>query len=199
MIRGKSNMNLHHVILASNSPRRRELLEQVGIPFQMIPATGEEITHKKVPAEIVAELSLQKASEVAALPDIKGSSSIVIGADTIVALDNHIMGKPKDEEDAFQMLKSLQGKTHQVFTGVTLIHTKKEPQILTFADSTEVTMYPMTDSEILSYIATGEPMDKAGAYAVQGKCAAFIQSIHGDYNTVVGLPVSRVYQALKEF
>lgn len=189
-------MHIPKIILASGSPRRRELLEQIGISFDVIPAAGPETTTKLLPADMVAELSQSKAQEIAA--QFTGQSRIILGADTVVALDSHIMGKPKDEADAFQMLRSLAGKTHKVYTGVTIIYTKKEPQIITFVDATEVIMYEMSDTEILTYIHTGEPMDKAGAYAIQGKCAAYIQGINGDYNTVVGLPVARVYHELTD-
>ncbi|MDD2972181.1 MAG: Maf family protein [Lachnospiraceae bacterium] len=187
------------IILASGSPRRRELLTQIGISFEVLPAKGEELTDQIFPPDVVSQLSLQKATEIASLPRFIGTEQIILGADTIVALDAQIMGKPKDEPDAFRMLKALQGRTHQVYTGVTLIRTQKEPQILTFTELTEVTMYPMSDTEILAYIATGDPLDKAGAYGIQGACAAFIEKINGDYNNVVGLPAAHVYQVLKEF
>ena len=125
---------------------------------------------------------------------------MIIGADTLVAFGNRVMGKPQDEKDAFDMLFLLQGNTHQVYTGVTLLYTPKGETAckkLTFVEKTDVTMYPMTEQEILEYIATGEPMDKAGAYGIQGKCAAYVREICGDYNNVVGLPVSRLYQELK--
>ena len=189
-------MHIPKIILASGSPRRKELLEQIGIFFDVIPAVGEEHTTKILPSDVVAELSLQKAQEIAVQFSVE--HRIILGADTVVALDSTIMGKPKDEKDAFHMLRALSGKTHKVYTGVTIIYTKKEPQIITFVDATEVTMYEMSDDEILTYIDTKEPMDKAGAYAIQGKCAAYIRKIHGDYNTVVGLPVSRVYHVLTD-
>jgi len=189
-------MHIPKIILASGSPRRKELLEQIGLSFDVIPAIGEEHTTKLLPHEVVAELSLQKAQEIAEQFSCK--NRIILGADTVVALDSTIMGKPKDEKDAFHMLRALSGNTHKVYTGVTIIYTKKEPQIITFVDATEVTMYKMLDDEILTYIDTKEPMDKAGAYGIQGKCAAYIKGIQGDYNTVVGLPVSRVYHALTD-
>lgn len=184
------------LILASASPRRRELLAQIGLSFTVQPASGEEIIKSTIPSEVVQELSCQKAREVAAL---QTDDVLVLGSDTVVALENEIMGKPKDEADAFRMLQALQGKTHTVYTGVTLLETGGEKRTRTFAASTAVTMYPMSEEEIRAYIQNGEPMDKAGAYAIQGRCAAFIKGISGDYNTVVGLPVSRIYQELKSF
>lgn len=189
-------LSIPKIVLASGSPRRRELLEQIGISFDVVPAVGEEYTTKSLPSDIVAELSLQKAREVAA--HYTGQDRIILGADTVVALDSTLMGKPKDERDAFQMLRFLAGRTHKVYTGVTIIRTKKEPQIITFTDATEVTMYEMSDAEIHAYIASKEPMDKAGAYAIQGRCASFIKGINGDYNTVVGLPVAKVYHVLSD-
>lgn len=185
------------LILASGSPRRKELLEQIGLDFEIIPAKGEEIMSSTLPDKVVEELSFQKASEIASLARFRNSGDIILGSDTVVALKDQIMGKPKDKKDAFTMLKNLQGKTHTVYTGVTFIVTNTEPKIITFSEATHVSMYPMSDVEINAYIATGEPMDKAGAYAIQGKCAAYISKIDGEYNTVVGLPIARVYQELK--
>ncbi len=185
------------LILASGSPRRKELLEQIGLDFEIIPAKGEEIISSTFPRKVVEELSFQKASEIASLESFCNTGDIILGSDTVVALKDRIMGKPKNAEDAFTMLKNLQGKTHTVYTGVTFIVTNTDPEIITFSEATHVSMYPMSDSEIDAYIASGEPMDKAGAYAIQGKCAAYISKIEGEYSTVVGLPVARVYQELK--
>lgn len=187
-------------ILASGSPRRKELLEQIGISFEIFPANGEEIITKKFPWEVVEELSLQKAAEVAERYEKKlgiNEQTVIIGADTIVAYGEEIMGKPKDEEMAKEMLTKLQNDSHQVYTGVTLvIMTAQGRRIITFHEKTEVVMYPMTKSQIEAYVATGEPMDKAGAYAIQGRCAAFVKGICGEYNNVVGLPVARLIQEL---
>lgn len=187
-------------ILASGSPRRKELLEQIGISFEIFPANGEEIITKKFPWEVVEELSLQKAAEVAERYEKKlgiNEQTVIIGADTIVAYGEEIMGKPKDEEMAKEMLTKLQNDSHQVYTGVTLvIMTAQGRRIITFYEKTEVVMYPMTKSQIEAYVATGEPMDKAGAYAIQGRCAAFVKGICGEYNNVVGLPVARLMQEL---
>ena len=190
-------------VLASGSPRRKELLEQLGLEFEISSAHGEEIITKTFPSDIVEELSRQKANEVAGryADTCKNDTCVIIGADTIVAFGNEIMGKPKDYKAATAMLTKLQGTVHQVYTGVTLVVTeggteKQAPQIITFHEKTDVCMYPMTPEQIAAYVATGEPMDKAGAYAIQGKCAIYIKEIHGEYNNVVGLPVARLMQEL---
>ncbi len=209
-----------HLILASNSPRRRELLQQAGFPFSVIPSKVEEIITKTEPEDIVLELSCQKAEDVfQSLEEKAKEESIVLGADTVVACggdENYkeavrrengsekeerrfrILGKPKSREEAFKMLKRLQGDFHFVYTGVTLVwqeagSMKKE----SFAVSTKVTFYPMTDEEIWAYIETEEPMDKAGAYGIQGQGAVYIKEILGDYNNVVGLPLGELYQRMK--
>ena len=200
---------MSQIILASASPRRKELLEQIGLEFEICPAKGEEIITKTIPEEVVMELSKQKADEVAAMVNSYGeqhkdittpSDILVIGADTVVAYGGKILGKPKDEEDAKQMLAMLAGNTHCVFTGVTLVLIDKSGKAgeLVFYEKTEVTMHAMTQQEIERYVASGEPMDKAGAYGIQGKCAIYIEKINGDYNNVVGLPISRIYQELKK-
>lgn len=190
-------------VLASGSPRRRELLELMGLSFEIAQAHGEEIITKEVPADIVEELSYQKASAAAEryLQCYQNDTVVIIGADTIVVQENEIMGKPKDNKDAIAMLTKLQGESHQVYTGVTLIILekgleKRTQEIVTFHEKTDVCMYPMTSEQITAYVATGEPMDKAGAYAIQGKCAAFIKSINGEYNNVVGLPIARLMHEL---
>ena len=183
------------LILASASPRRKELLGKIGLKFDVIPAKGEEIVTKNLPWEVVEELSFQKAREIA---DMQTEECIVIGSDTIVAKGEKIMGKPKDEADAYQMLSEIAGDVHQVYTGVTLIRTGKEPKVITFAEKTDVHLYPMSDEEIYSYIATKDPMDKAGAYGIQGDFAIHVKGIEGDYYNVVGLPIGKVYQELKQ-
>lgn len=199
---------MSQIILASASPRRKELLEQIGLEFEICPAKGEEIITKTIPEEVVMELSKQKAEEVAAMVSSFGESHkeittpsdiLVIGADTVVAYDGKILGKPVDEADAKRMLTMLSGNTHSVFTGVTLVLIDKAGRAgeLVFYEKTDVTMHEMSDQEIDRYIATGEPMDKAGSYGIQGKCAIYIEKIDGDYNNVVGLPIARIYQELK--
>ena len=184
------------IILASASPRRKELLAQIGLPFTVRVSGVEEVITKTAPEEIVMELSAQKAADVKANA---GKDSVVIGADTIVAYSDEngtrILGKPKNEEDAFSMLQLLQGKAHQVYTGVTICAGEETK---TFYEKTQVHVFSMTEEEIWAYIRNGEPMDKAGAYGIQGRFAAFVKGIEGDYNNVVGLPVGRVYQELKK-
>ncbi len=184
------------VILASASPRRKELLAQMGIPFSCMPSQKEEQLTSDSPKEVVKQLSLQKAEDI--LQQTEGDI-LVIGSDTIVVCEEKILGKPKSEEEAFYMLNLLQGRTHFVYTGVAILYRKAgkvESNLL--EEHTAVEMYHMTEAEILSYIATKEPMDKAGAYAIQGRGAVYIQGIHGEYNTVVGFPIARVYQELKK-
>lgn len=195
------------IVLASASPRRKELLEQIGVNFQVQPACGAEIITKVKPKDVVEELSVQKAMEVAdkicrqKSEQEKDQKMLVIGSDTIVSYDNKIMGKPADREDAVMMLQKLSGNTHQVYTGVTAVLCKNgEKSVRTFSERTEVTFYPLSREEIEAYVSTGEPMDKAGAYGIQGIGGKFVKSIHGDYNNVVGLPVARLYQEiLKEW
>lgn len=182
------------IILASASPRRRELLTQAGFVFTVKVSDAEEIITEKEPDKIVRELAFLKAKVVAASEE----DALVIGADTIVAAEGKVLGKPHSREEAFSMLSMLQGKTHQVYTGVALFTKKAEKETQkVFAEKTEVTFYPMTEKEIWDYIDTGEPMDKAGAYGIQGRAAVYVEKICGDYNNVVGLPVARLYQELK--
>lgn len=183
-------MNMEKIILASASPRRRELLTQAQIPFEVQVSEAEEIITKTDPGEVVEELSYIKASAVAE----KFPGRWVLGADTVVALQGEILGKPADETDARRMLGELQGQTHQVYTGVTLM---KDGEIHTFHEATQVKVSEMSEEEILHYIAGGEPMDKAGAYGIQGSFAVFIEGIEGDYNNVVGLPIAAVYRAIR--
>lgn len=191
--KGYKDMN-RTIILASASPRRRELLHQVGLRPEIVPSCVEEVITSTEPDQVVMELSAQKAADVAA--KYRGQAAVVIGADTVVAADGAILGKPKTEEEAVRMIEMLQGRTHQVYTGVTMIFTDTGEQV-TFAEKTEVHVYPMTESEISRYVSTGEPMDKAGAYGIQGYFAAYIEGISGDYNNVVGLPVGRVCLELR--
>ncbi len=191
------------IILASGSPRRRELMQQIGLDFEVQVSEVEEHVTSTVPAEVVQELSRQKAEAVAAVLFKRGndrSDCLVLGADTIVACDGRILGKPKDEADAVHMLTMLSGRAHEVYTGVTFVYadpvdgSRKEH---TFYECTKVHFAPMSAEEIAEYVATGDPLDKAGAYGIQGFCARYITGIEGDYNNVVGLPVGRVYQELK--
>jgi septum formation protein len=191
------------IILASKSPRRQELLASLGLEFDVIASKLPEVVTETAPEKVVEELSRQKAEDVYGIIKSKTKEPLlVIGADTVVSVDGEILGKPKDEEDAFRMLKLLQGRTHQVYTGVTLVYDTQYDENydiakLTFNMCTDVTFYPVSDCEIREYISTGDPMDKAGAYGIQSGGARFVKEIRGDYNNVVGLPVSRLYQELK--
>lgn len=185
------------VILASASPRRKELLAQIVDDFEICVSDVEEIITEKEPAKVVEELSVQKAFAVYSGTE---GDVLVIGADTVVAMEDKILGKPSDKADAFSMLQMLQAKEHSVYTGVTVcMRRDNKEQKITFSECTGVRFYPMTEAEIQEYIATGEPMDKAGAYGIQGIGGRFVEKISGDYNNVVGLPVARLYQELKEY
>lgn len=184
------------VILASASPRRKELLAGICSQFECIPSQKEEKITKTLPEEVVCELSLQKAVDIEEQLE-KEEDMLIIGSDTVVAYEDTIMGKPQDEADAYRMLSALQNNTHRVCTGVTLIlYRGGQRTVRTFYEAANVTMYPMSEEQIRAYIATKEPMDKAGAYAIQGKCAVYIKSLSGEYNTVVGFPIARIYQEL---
>lgn len=183
------------IILASASPRRKELMTQVGLTFRVQPSNKDEIITKNNPEEIVKEISYQKAKEVF---ENGHEQDIVIGADTIVIYEGNILGKPKDEAEAYAMINRLQGNTHQVYTGVSVIWKQENnTHVLAFAERTDVELFPMTDKEIKEYVDTKEPFDKAGGYGIQGCFASFVKRINGDYNNVVGLPVARLYQELK--
>lgn len=200
---------MSQMILASASPRRKELLEQIGAEFVICPAKGEEVITETDPSAVVMELSRQEAEEVAYGVQIYNEQHadlttpqdiLVIGADTVVAYENQILGKPKDEEDARRMLTMLSGKTHSVYTGVTFVFIDKEGRTgeHCFFEKTDVCMYPLKEEEIDRYIQSGDPMDKAGSYGIQGRFAIHIKEIRGDYNNVVGLPVARLYQELQK-
>ena len=156
------------IILGSASPRRKELLSQIGVPFEVRVSNKEEVYTNTVPKEIVKELALMKAENVAS--EIQARNVIVIGADTIVVHEEQILGKPKDEQEAFEMIRSLQGDTHQVYTGVAVLDFDKngEKTVISHAVETKVSVNPMSTEEIQKYIESKEPMDKAGAYGIQG-------------------------------
>lgn len=180
------------IVLASNSPRRKELIKLLGYPFEVCSREVEELINPQLsPEENVKHLAKLKAEAVAT----DYASHWVIGADTMVCLQNHVLGKPKNEADAEEMLQLLSGKKHRVITGVALM---KEDKIITFCETTYVQMKELTKDEIRAYIATREPLDKAGAYGIQGKGAIFIERIEGDYYNVVGLPIHQVYKRLME-
>lgn len=207
------------LVLASASPRRRELLSQIGLEFTVMPSTKEENAKTTEAGALVQELSRQKAvdiweqlsgdqgqnpdadqeqiSEETQEPNLNGKRQpelLVIGADTVVYCEGKILGKPHSREAAAEMLTALQGRSHEVYTGVTLY---SQSETVTFFECTQVEFYPMTEAEISEYIDSKEPMDKAGAYGIQGLGARFVKDIRGDYNNVVGLPVGRLYQELK--
>ena len=207
------------LVLASASPRRRELLSQIGLEFTVMPSTKEENAKTTEAGALVQELSRQKAvdiweqlsggqgqnpdadqeqiSEETQEPNLNGkrqSELLVIGADTVVCCEGKILGKPHSREAAAEMLTALQGRSHDVYTGVTLY---SQSETVTFFECTQVEFYPMTEVEISEYIDSKEPMDKAGAYGIQGLGARFVKGIRGDYNNVVGLPVGLLYQELK--
>ena len=199
---------MEKIILASSSPRRRELMAQAGFAFEVLVSEDDETIETETPGEMVEVLSERKAAAVAEEIKRQGfaeESVLLVGADTMVAIDGKKLGKPKDEKGAEEMLEELSGRTHQVYTGVTLIRLRKAEngsilqESRTFSEGTDVSFYPLTKEEIRSYIATGEPMDKAGAYGIQGKAAVFVKEIKGDYNNVVGLPIARLYQELKNW
>ncbi len=192
------NIEETRIILASASPRRRELLEQVGVRFEVMPAVGGETIRETDPERIVMQLSFDKAAEVAARlrsAEAGLKDTVIIGADTVVVSGGRILGKPADEGEAFAMLSGLRNSCHYVCTGVTLIC---GDETRSFAEKTKVFVCDMSDKEILEYIGTGECMDKAGAYGIQGRFARYVPGIEGDYNNVVGLPVSRLLRELKE-
>ena len=204
------------LVLASASPRRRELLSQIGLEFTVMPSTKEENAKTTEAGALVQELSRQKAvdiweqlsggqgqnpdadqeqiAEETQEPNLNGKRQpelLVIGADTVVCCEGKILGKPHSREAAAEMLTALQGRSHEVYTGVTLY---SQSETVTFFECTQVEFYPMTEVEISEYIDSKEPMDKAGAYGIQGLGARFVKGIRGDYNNVVGLPVGRLYQ-----
>ena len=186
------------IILASASPRRREIMEQAGYSFEILVSHKEEIYHGIEPNEIVKELSLLKAEDIA--EQIEQKNVIIIGADTVVAHRGKILGKPKNEEDAYAMLQGIQGEVHHVYTGVTILAFDEEGRktLVNDAVGTKVYVDSMTEEEIRTYLLTGEYKDKAGSYAIQGKFAPYIAKIEGDYYNVVGLPISFIRKALQK-
>ncbi len=184
------------IVLASKSPRRITLLKNLGLEFDVIPSNiNEDINEKLQPAEYVMELSRLKADNVASM---LGGDEIVIGADTTVYLEGNYLNKPKDCNEAFAILKRLNGQTHQVFTGITLINNQTR-KIISEYSKTDVTFRELTDDEIYAYIESGSPMDKAGAYGIQDDFGAvFVSHINGCYYNIVGLPIELFYRMLKE-
>lgn len=207
--------NKTRIILASASPRRRELLSQIGLDFEVRVSDVEEKVSSALPEQVVEELSARKAEAVlAGIPDSR-EDVLVIGADTVVALEGRILGKPRSPEEASRMLHSLSGTNHAVYTGVTLLYRPGSESCAageardgtggngqarkTFHERTDVAFYPLTEEETAFYVSLGDCMDKAGAYGIQGIFARYVKGIEGDYNNVVGLPVGRLYQEAKEW
>ncbi len=199
----------YKTVLASGSPRRREIMDLVGAEYIVIPSDKEEDMSGHEPARLVEKLSKMKAEDVAG--KVKGRidigslskdylNSVVIGCDTVVAYEGKILGKPHDEQQAFAMIRDFAGRSHHVFTGVCLIVIEdgQIKQTVNYSVSTAVNVSPMTDDEIHAYVATGETLDKAGAYAIQGRFCPYIESIEGDYYNIVGYPVSSIYRELKK-
>ncbi|MEX0844955.1 MAG: Maf family protein [Balneolaceae bacterium] len=187
------------IILASRSPRRKKLLKQLGINFEVYPSQVEENSNRKNPELLVEELALLKARDVAKqFPD-----SLIIGSDTIVVHQNKIIGKPENEDQAFELLGKLSNSDHFVYTGVALVKTDKNNSIeaeRTFHEQTKVTFSALSEKDIAAYIKSGNPMDKAGAYGIQDDLGAlFVEKIEGDYYNVVGFPLNRFYRELKNF
>jgi septum formation protein len=184
---------LKHLILASRSPRRRELLKLARLPFEVSVSTIEEKMEQGIePGQLVESLAQMKAIDVARDHD----DSVVLGADTVVVFRDRILGKPNSADNAREMLALLSGKTHQVYTGVTIIHNKT---VRTFHESTNVTFWDLSAEEIDAYIQSGESFDKAGGYGIQGLGSLLVKEIYGDYFNVVGLPISRIVRELKRF
>ena len=181
------------IFLASKSPRRRKLLKQIGLKFKSFQVDlHEEIFDGEHPVQTVKRLSLHKMKEAAK----KVNNAIIITADTIVVLDHEIIGKPKDEKDAFKILSKLSGRTHEVYTGFAILNQKTKKQIVSY-EKTKVTFRILSKNEIVDYIKTGSPMDKAGAYGIQDDFGAvFVEKINGCYYNVVGLPIQKLYKVL---
>ena len=179
-------------ILASKSPRRIELMEVLNVDFEVIPSQVDEIIKDGLSCEeVVIDIAFQKANDIAK----KHPDKYVLGFDTLVILDRNPLGKPVDKDDAFRMLKSLSGRSHTVFTGCAIVKGDYKDSFYSKAD---VTFYDMSDSEIWEYIETKEPMDKAGSYGIQAYGAKFIKEVHGDYFTIVGMPIAKLYKKIKE-
>lgn len=183
-----------YIILASGSPRRRELLEQIGLPHTVVPSQAEEDLKDLEPSLLVKSLSLLKAADVA---KGQGNEAIIIGADTVVVFENEILTKPKDVQDAKVMLRRLSGKTHSVLTGLTILR-RRDGKSVSVTEETAVCFKELSEQEIESYVKTKEPLDKAGSYGIQGLGGLFVEKIDGDYYNVVGLPLARLGKLLQE-
>ncbi|MBM3240504.1 septum formation inhibitor Maf [Candidatus Poribacteria bacterium] len=191
----KDYIHYPKLILASASPRREQLLKQIGLEFEVMPSDFDESrVCMNNPAETAERAALEKARAVAK----KLIEGIVIGADTIVVHENEVMGKPKDQSDAIKMLKRLSGKKHEVITGVALVNARNNREYV-WSEKTSVWFRQLSNIEIKKYVESGQPMDKAGAYGIQGRAAAFVKKINGCYFNVVGLPLASLVENLKRF
>lgn len=201
---------MYQIILASESPRRKEIMDIMGITYRVMSAHVKEETVETVPEDMVKSLASLKSRAI--LPEVlklleeggqteKQTDFLIIGADTMVFYQEHVMGKPKNEEDAVRMLKLLSDEVHEVYTGVCILILTMDgkQKELNFAVSTKVKVRPLSEEQIADYIATGEPMDKAGAYAIQGRFGIYIKEIIGDYYNVVGFPIAKIYDTLLEY
>ncbi len=185
------------IYLASGSPRRSEILSQMGLKFQVVPSDAPEDSEEKIPENLVRELSYRKASWV--IPQITEENAVIIGADTVVAIDDKILGKPIDFEDAKRMLRLLSGRSHEVYTGVTIgrkFGRNTDYQI--FVKCSRVHVMALSEQEISAYVTKGSCLDKAGAYGIQGEFGKYIEGFEGDYYNIVGLPMNELYKKLKE-
>jgi septum formation protein len=192
---------MYQIILASESPRRKEIMDTMGIRYKVITSNVEEAVEEKVPEEMVQAIARLKTEEVLKKQQQlypEHQDVIILGADTMVFYGEHALGKPQDEQDAIRMLSMLSEDSHNVITGVSIIIANRYgfEERISFAVSTKVTVQPLTLEQILDYIATGEPMDKAGAYAIQGKFGIYIKEIAGDYYNIVGFPISKINEVL---
>jgi septum formation protein len=191
-------MNMYQIILASESPRRKEIMENMGIPYKVMASNVKEEALETIPDQMVQALARLKTGAIKEQVRQQTDSekdTIIIGADTMVFYEEHALGKPKDKEDAARMLRMLSDQVHVVCTGVSIIILKQDgsEESFSFAVGTKVVVNPLTEGQIQDYIATGEPMDKAGAYAIQGKFGIFIKEIEGDYYNIVGFPIAEIY------
>jgi septum formation protein len=192
---------MYQIILASESPRRKEIMETMGIPYQVMASNVKEEVEETIPDLMVQALARLKTGTIREQAKQQTPSDrdiIIIGADTMVFYEEHALGKPKDKEDAARMLRMLSDQVHDVCTGVSIIIMKQDgkEESFSFAVSTKVVVNPLTEEQIQDYIATGEPMDKAGAYAIQGKFGIYIKEIEGDYYNIVGFPIAEIYAAM---
>ena len=185
---------MHEILLASGSPRRRELFTEAGLNFEVVSVDVDETPNEKKPKKVAQELSRRKAVAADREP-ASGRNKVIVAADTVVIHNGKVLGKPKDEADAVRMLTELSGAVHDVITGVTILTPGREE--VTFSQRTRVRFRPLSEEEIRDYVATGEPMDKAGAYGIQGLGGRLVEGIDGDFNNVVGFPIDRFLAIMK--